>query len=158
MRCRKNLPYLERTMRINWSKVLLGGVIAGIVLIALDFVNHSYVLGPKSVAELDAFKPGLSATMNTSSGMVGYLVADILMGIILIWLYAAIRPRFGPGVGTAIKAVIPVWIVSGIAYYGWVPMGMMSSTLWLSFAVAELVIMSLAACAGARFYSEETPA
>lgn len=145
-------------MKINWSKVVMGGVIAGIVMIVLDFLNQSYILGPKASAQLDAFKPGLSATMNQPSGLVVYLICDILFGILLIWLYAAIRPRFGPGAGTAIKAVIPAWLVSGFAYYGWVPMGMMTMGLWLSFSLVELIIMIAATCAGARFYTEETTA
>ena len=142
-------------MKINLNKVLMGGVIAGIVLIVLDFLNQAYLLGPKSAAEMDAFKPGSSAAMQSGNGMVMFFVFDILMGIILVWLYAAMRPRFGPGAATAVKAVIPVWIFSGIAYYAWVGLGMMSSGLWISYALAELVIMIIAACAGAKFYAEE---
>jgi hypothetical protein len=149
----KNLPK-ERCMKINWSKVLVGGVVAGIVMIAIDWINNMYVLGPKSIVELDAFKPGLGASMSSGNGMIWYLILDIVLGITLIWIYAAIRPRFGPGAGTAVKAALPVWVVSGICYYGYLQMGMFSSGLWWSFSVVGLVTLVVGACAGAYFYSE----
>src|SRR5437773_933198 len=83
----KNLPK-ERCMKINWTKVLIGGFVAGIVMIAIDFINEKYLLGPKSVAELDAFKPGLGASMASGDGMIWYLILDIVLGITLIWIYA----------------------------------------------------------------------
>ena len=145
-------------MKINWSKVLMGGVVAGIVMIAINFVNNKYILGPKSVAELDAFKPGLGASMSSGNGWIWYLVLDVVLGITLIWIYAAIRPRFGPGPGTAVKAALPVWVISGICYYGYLQMGMFSSGLWISFAVVGLVTLVLGASAGAYFYSEDVVA
>ena len=145
-------------MKINWSKVLVGGVIAGIVIIALDMVNQTYILGPKSIAELDAFKPGLGAMMSQGSGLIVFLLCDILLGILLVWVYAAIRPRFGPGPQTAVKAAIPLWVSMGIPYYGWVQLGMMSLGLWASYSIVELVIIIVAAMAGAKFYSEDAAA
>ncbi|MDQ6718421.1 MAG: hypothetical protein M3Z17_08765 [Gemmatimonadota bacterium] len=142
-------------MKINWSKVLMGGLIAGVVLIAIDLVVQTYLLGPKSVAELDAFKPGLGSSMTQGNGLVIYIVLDAIFGVLLVWLYAAIRPRFGPGAATAVKAAVAAWIVQCIAYYGWLQMGMFSAGLWWSFAIAGLVGLVLASCAGARFYSEE---
>lgn len=145
-------------MRINWSKVLLGGVIAGVVIIVIDFITNTYILGPKSVAELDAFKPGLGSSMTQGGGMWMYMVLDLLMGFLLVWLYAAIRPRFGPGPGTAVKAAVALWIMSCISYYGWLQMGMFSAGLWWSFGIVGLINLVIAAIVGARFYSEETPA
>ena len=142
-------------MKINWSKVLLGGVIAGIVLIAVDFLNNMYFLGPKSNAEMDAFKPGLSATMQSSTALVLFLLFDVVLGIILVWTYAAIRPRFGPGPATAVKAAIPYWVAMCIAYYGYMQMGMMTSGTWWGFGAVGLIAFLLGSLAGAKFYSEE---
>lgn len=142
-------------MKINMSKVVTGGVIAGIVMIALDFINNMYLLGPKSIAELDAFRPGLGASMTQGNGLIMYPILDIIFGIVLVWLYAAIRPRFGPGAGTAVKAAVAVWIVTGIAYYGWLQMGMFSTGLWWGYSLFGLVTLVAAALAGAKFYSEE---
>lgn len=145
-------------MKMNMSKVLTGGVIAGVVMIAIGFLNNMYILGPKFVAELDAFKPGLGASMASGEGIGLHVLLDIVLGIALIWIYAAIRPRFGPGAGTAVKAALAVWVVTSIAYYGWLSMGMTSSGLWLMAAAVGLVNLILAALAGAKFYSEEPTA
>lgn len=142
-------------MKINWSKVLLGGVIAGIVMIAVDFVNNKYLLGPAANAELEAFKPGASASMMSGNAMVMYLLFDVVLGIVLVWTYAAIRPRFGPGPATAVKAAIPYWVAMSVAYYGYMQMGMMTSGTWWGFGAVGLIAFILASLAGAKFYSEE---
>lgn len=145
-------------MKINTGKVVIGGVIAGIVMMVVDFISNTYILGPRANVEMEAFKPGLSATMQQSSGMIGYLLVDLLLGIVLIWIYAAIRPRFGPGPKTAFVAAVAVWLVACISYYGYLQMGMMSTALWSEFGLVGLVSISLAAMAGAKFYSEDAAA
>lgn len=142
-------------MKINWSKILLGGVVAGIVMLAIDFITNTYVVGARYMAELDAFKPGLAATM-AQGGMAGYLVMDIILGIALIWLYAAIRPRFGPGPRTAFYAALLVWVVSCVAYYGYLQIGMISGGLWGILGFVGLVALTAGAMAGAALYSEGT--
>ncbi len=143
-------------MKMNMSKVLVGGVIAGIVMLVVDFISNMYILGPKANAEMEAFKPGLSATMHQGGGMIGYIFVDVILGIVLIWVYAAIRPRFGPGPKTAFIAAVMLWLVSCISYYGYLQMGMMSTALWSEFGLVGLISLSLAAMAGAKFYSEDT--
>src|SRR4051812_21420396 len=97
-------PHLLRTernrMAMNIKKVVIGGLVAGVVLNVVDFISN-YALAARMNAEADAFKPGLSAQMSTSSSMVSYIIMDFAMGIALVWTYAAIRPRFGPGPRTA---------------------------------------------------------
>ena len=50
--------------------------------------------------------------MNGTSALVTTVVVDTLLGFLLAWLYAALRPRLGPGAGTA---VIAAFVVFGIA-------------------------------------------
>lgn len=145
-------------MKINTGKVVVGGIVAGIVMLVIDFISNTYILGPRAAAEMDAFKPGLSATMQQGGGMIGYVLLDLIMGIVLIWVYAAIRPRFGPGPKTAFMAAIALWLVSCISYYGYLQMGMMSTALWSEFALVGLISLSLASMAGGKFYSEDATA
>ena len=91
-------------MAINTKKVLLGGLAAGVVLNVIDFVTNTYILAAQMKAAADAFKPGLSERMMTGSAVTSYIVMDFVLGVLLVWTYAAIRPRFGPGVRTAIYA------------------------------------------------------
>src|SRR5437016_9561106 len=84
-------------MAINTKKVLLGGIAAGVVLNVIDFVTNTYILAAQMKAAADAFKPGLSDRMMTGSAITSYIVMDFVLGVLLVWTYAAIRPRFGPG-------------------------------------------------------------
>jgi hypothetical protein len=145
-------------MAINTTKVLLGGFAAGAVLNVIDFVANTYIFGAQMKAAADAFKPGLSDRMMTGSAITSYIVMDFVLGIMLVWTYAAIRPRFGPGVRTAIYAAVLFWILGGIFNAGYLHMGMMSSGLWMSFAVVALVNFILAAWVGAWLYTEEPAA
>jgi len=50
--------------------------------------------------------------MNGTSVLVTTVLVDCVLGFVLAWVYAAIRPRLGPGPGTAI---IASFVVFGIA-------------------------------------------
>jgi hypothetical protein len=142
-------------MAMNTGKVLIGGVVAGVVMNVIDFIVNMFIVGDRMKAETEAFKPGLSDQMMSTSTMVSYIVMDFVLGFALIWTYAAIRPRFGPGIKTASYAAILFWILAGIFLSGYLHMGMMSSGLWFTFAVLGLVNFLLSAWAGAKFYTED---
>lgn len=145
-------------MAMNTGKVLIGGAVAGVVMNVIDFIVNMFIVGDRMKAETEAFKPGLSDQMMSSSTMVSYIVMDFVLGFALIWTYAAIRPRFGPGIKTASYAAILFWILAGIFLSGYLHMGMMSSGLWFTFAVLGLVNFLLSAWAGAKFYTEDAAA
>jgi hypothetical protein len=142
-------------MAVNTNKVLLGGIAAGVVLNAIDFVVNTYILGARMKAATDAFKPGLSEQMMTGSAIASYVIMDFALGVVLVWTYAAIRPRFGPGLRTATYAAVLFWILGAIFNIGYLHMGMMSTGLWLAFALIELVSFFFAAWVGAKLYTEE---
>jgi hypothetical protein len=142
-------------MPINTKKVLLGGIVAGVVMNAIDFVTNTYILGERMKAETEAFKPGLSDQMMSGNTIVMYIIMDFILGIALVWTYAAIRPRFGPGIKTATYAALLFWILAGIFLSGYMNMGMMSSGLWWTFAFIGLVNFLASAWAGAKFYTED---
>lgn len=145
-------------MAINTSKVLTGGIAAGVVMNIIDFVVNKFFLGARMAAEADAFKPGMSQAMNSGSVMVSYIVMDLVLGILLVWTYAAVRPRFGPGPRTAVYVAVLFWILAGIFLSGYLHMGMMSTGLWASFAFFGLVNFLLSAWIGAKLYAEDAAA
>ncbi len=145
-------------MAINTKKVLIGGLVAGLVMNAIDFVVNGYLLAARMKAETDAFKPGLSDQMMQGSAVIGYIVMDFVLAFALVWTYAAIRPRFGPGIRTASYAAGLFWLLTMIFLSGYMHMGMMSSGLWFTFAFIGLVNYLLSAWAGAKFYTEDSAA
>jgi hypothetical protein len=145
-------------MAINTQKVVVGGIVAGVVMIVIDFISNMFILGARMKAESDAFKPGLADQMMQGPAIITNVVMSLILGIALVWTYAAIRPRFGPGLKTATYVAVLFWILASIFYSGYMHMGMMSAGLWWSFAFVGLVNFLLSAWAGARVYSEDAGA
>jgi len=82
-----------------------------------------------------------------------WMVYGFAWAIAAVWLYAAIRPRFGPGAKTALCAGLAVWffhsLLPGIAMWN---MTVMPFSTGQQFA--ELVVQVLAVIAGAAVYKE----
>ncbi|SRR5579884_996515 len=106
--------------KMNWGRVLLGGVLAGIVLI-LATASAALVMGPQELrAALQGFRP---PTSGSAAPLFFFIFVFLFLGILMTWWYAAIRPRFGPGPKTAAIAGLAVWLIAvvqplkGVATY-----------------------------------------
>ena len=139
---------------MNRQKVIVGGLVAGIVIAVLDYVIWTYVLAGWAAGMTDAVNAALSATMNSKRAMVGSVVADILFGISIVWCYAAIRPRFGAGAKTAMCAGAFVWFVGTLAYSSLYLYRLVSSEFMCVAAVTALVEFVIGAYVGCQMYSE----
>jgi hypothetical protein len=142
-------------MAINTQKVFVGGLVAGVVLTIIDFLGNGVILADRMTADTEAFKPGLSEMMMSGNAIAMYVVSDLVIGLLLVWTYAAMRPRFGPGPRTAVHAALLVWIVGAIVALGYLQMGMMAMDTWLLYALFLLVGLILAAIVGGKLYTEE---
>src|SRR5258708_8476067 len=89
--------------KINWGRVVLGGLLGGVVLNVFDYVVYGVVLRPDFAATMQALGKPPSAM---DSLVPLFVVVDFVYGIGLVWLYAAIRPRFSAGLKTAVTAGI----------------------------------------------------
>lgn len=139
---------------INYGRVVVGGLVAGVVLNVLDVVNGMFIMAGDF--EANAARLGLDpALMQASSVMVTWIVIDFLIGMLLVWLYAAIRPRFGPGAGTAVKAGLAVWF---FAHFLWTlgswNMGLFPQNALMIGVAWVLVETILAAVVGGWLYKE----
>ena len=137
--------------QINWSRVLLGGFVAGLVMNVSEFIMTVPVLGTRMQAELTNHNlPPMGGGV-----MTFYIVMAFLVGTLTVWLYAAIRPRYGPGPKTATCAGLTVWFLGALrSRLGLATLGVFSTGL-MAFAVLwALVEMTLASLAGAWLYKE----
>lgn len=139
---------------VNWGRVILGGILAGVVMNVSEFVLNEVVL---KRANEDAMK-ALGKTMPESGGTIGvWIVLGFVIGIAAVWLYAAIRPRYGAGPGTAVKAGIAVWVLGSLYQtvvfwnLGLYP----KNTLLLVWTLVEAIVSTVA---GAWLYREEAAA
>jgi hypothetical protein len=77
-----------------------------------------------------------------------------VLGIVMVFVYAAMRPRFGAGVGTAVIAGVTVWIVAMFASFADVVLGILPVNLLVLTGCWTLVEMIVASIVGAWVYKE----
>ena len=136
---------------INLGRVVLGGLLAGLVLNIGEFLLNDFVVGSQMkdfMAKHNFSEPG-------TNFMIIAIGLTFVMGIVIVLGYACIRPRCGAGVKTAIIAGLFAWfgvyfycgIVNGVLFG--IPMNTMIMILVWGF-----VQYALAAVAGAWLYKE----
>jgi hypothetical protein len=139
---------------INFGRVILGGLLAGIVVNISEGILHGVVLKSEGEAAMKA----LGKTMpEGTSTLVVWLIWGFLWGIAAVWLYAAIRPRYGAGPGTAARAGLAGWFFShffcAIVFYN---MGVFAvSGLAIVWTLVEGIVATVI---GAWLYKEEAAA
>jgi hypothetical protein len=138
--------------KINMGRVIIAGLVAGIVADILGFLVDGMLLAPRWADGMTRLGHGNFS----SSAWIWFNVLGLVSGIALIWIYAAIRPRFGAGVKTAICAGIVFWIVGSLLpnlSIMWVA-GLFSRHLTAMTTAGNLVETLAAAIAGAALYKE----
>ncbi len=141
---------------MNGSRVVVGGVAAGFVMLVSQIVLHAVVLseeGRDLVADWAARGLDASAALEPSVPLTAVI---FMVGLIAVWLYAAIRPRFGAGVRTAAIAGAVVWAASHLFTGVYVHAGvviMPPRMVWLP-VVWTFVEVQIATLLGAWLYRE----
>jgi hypothetical protein len=138
--------------KINMGRVLVGGIVAGIVLNILGYIVDGLLLAGEWSEGFKAL--GLS---NMSVGQIIWInLFNLLAGIFIVWIYAAIRPRFGPGMKTAIIAGLAVWAIGvfwpNIAIM-WIA-GLFHPNLTIHTTLGGIIECVAAALAGGFLYRE----
>jgi hypothetical protein len=137
--------------RINVARVILGGLVAGIVANAFDFVINNYLMmdeGSEMIARLNLNPATVESSVTT------WIIVDMIWGILLVFTYAGIRPRFGPGPKTAIIAGIIPWFAVLLTMTGLMSMGVFTQQAWMKSSLLYLVSSLAATLAGAAVYKE----
>jgi len=137
--------------RINMTRVVLGGLLAGLVINIGEALLNGVILADQMSDTLTQFnlpEPG--------GGAIGILLLSCFaLGILAVWLYAAIRPRYGAGAKTALCAGAAIWFSAYVfpsitlVVLGFAPAGATGLAL-----VWGLIEVSLGTLAGAWIYRE----
>jgi hypothetical protein len=100
--------------RINWSRIIICGLVTGVVWTILSAISTWY-LG----ADFNAAVPG-NKILAPSAALAAFLFAlNLSGGLWAMWLYAAIRPRYGAGAKTALLVGFTWWAVTSLADATW---------------------------------------
>jgi hypothetical protein len=139
---------------INTQKLVIGGLVAGFVLCVVNYLTYTFVLGTQMTEAMAAISPTLPTLMAAKRAVVGGIGTSFVLGIATVWLYAAIRPRFGPGPKSAMMAAFAAWVVLSVGYAPYYLNRMMTLELWTMAAVLGLVALTIASLVGAKLYTE----
>lgn len=136
---------------INFGRVVLGGLLAGLVINVGESLAHLWIFAEQSAAVME----NLGLPEPSSQQIVSFWILGFVVGIVMIWLYAAIRPRFGPGPSTAIIAGVATFAMMGIVptLYESVS-GMYGFGSMLPFLIWGLIWYAAAGLAGGWPYTE----
>lgn len=127
---------------MNTRRILLGGLLAGAVIIIGEIVRQTILSG---------------ATSTTGGSMPSgvFILRGASLGIFCLLLYAAVRPRLGAGVKTALTVGILVFLMGtlfppfGLTMQAFAPARLLLETIiWNAFQ------LPLATIAGAWLYRE----
>ena len=141
--------------KINWGRFVMAGLLAGLVLNVFDFLVNGVWLMP----DWEAAMLALGKSPVSSSLIALYVVWDFVLGILLVGLYAAIRPRFGPGPKTALLAGLYLWFLLFFMHsVGEAPLGLFPVRLYALITLVGVVQMALAGVVGGWAYREGGPA
>lgn len=137
--------------RINLGRVVIGGLLAGLIINVGEFILNGLLLEEQMNAAMAALnKPPINPNM-----IMFFVLFGFGLGCMLVWTYAAIRPRFGAGVKTAVCASSLVWALSYLyPNLFMVITGIFPTNLMVMATVWGLVEANLAGVAGAWAYTE----
>jgi len=140
-----------RSSRHNVLRLLPAGLAAGCVINAFEYGVHRLLLDPQWTA-------AFAALGKTPTGWSTFIPSNFLVGIIGMWIYTRLAPRYGFGAKTAVRAAAAIWVVFwAIPLMAMQPMDLFPNSLIFT-AIALGILDSIPAMlAGAWLYRFAQP-
>jgi hypothetical protein len=138
--------------KINSARVLLGGLLAGLIVNIFEYVTNGVVFA----AQWDEYEKMLGRQMHPGA-IPFFIVSSFVAGIGVVWLYAVARPRLGPGPKAAILTGIAYWFFAyAIPAANHVAANLAPARLTITVTLILLVGVLIASLCGAAVYKEQT--
>jgi hypothetical protein len=145
-------------MSMNVGKVIVGGLVAGLVSNVVDMTTNFTVLMPDMKFMVERLHLDPAVLQPSFAGIAPWVTIDFFTGILLVFTYAAMRPRFGAGPKTAIIAGLTLYLVVTAVLSGFLSMGVFTRGMFVRSSIAALASVLLGSLAGAAVYKEADPA
>ncbi|HET7149803.1 MAG TPA: hypothetical protein VFI60_00215 [Candidatus Acidoferrum sp.] len=136
--------------KTNKARVILGGLLAGLILNIFEYVLNGVVFA----SQWDAFEKAIGRQMRPGA-IPFFIVSSFVAGIGVVWLYAAARPRLGPGPKTAALTGIAYWFFAqALPDANSVAANVVPGRITVIIALILLVGCIIASLCGASVYKE----
>ncbi len=138
--------------QINTSKLIVGTIAAGVVINVVESIMNLFVIaGP-----MEEMLAARNLPEMAGAAMGGFMLLAFVLGFLTVWTYAAIRPRYGAGPATALRAGAAVWaafyLMGTFANH---LMGIVTFHLFMITLAYTLPMMLVAGYVGGMVYKEE---
>jgi hypothetical protein len=140
--------------RINVRRVILGGLAAGLVINVFEGLLNGMLLSSQWGEVMKSLNRPATPSVKT---LIAVNLWGFAVGLLMVWLYAAVRPRFGAGPRTAIIAGLVMWATCD-ALATAIPVFMHIYRVDLAVLAVgiEVVEMLAAGLVGAYLYKEDS--
>ena len=141
-------------MKINWSRVILGGLLAGLIINVCEYLVNGLLLeGMWAEAMKSLNRP---SAMDVTA-QIAFNVSGFALGILALWFYAHLRGIYGPGPRTAMITGVVVWIPGSLlGMVGPAALHLFRYRLIAIAVVLGLVEILLGTVAGAWLYKDSS--
>ena len=137
-------------MKVNLKSVFTSGLVAGITIIVSGLAMIPLVGNQTNEVLASRLLPPLS------NGAMGYFaIMSIVLGIIMIWIYALAQSKYESKLKVAIIVSIVIWFLTyfwsnaALVAYGFMPFSLVGiGTVW---GLLELILASII---GSKLYKE----
>jgi hypothetical protein len=138
--------------KINMARVLLGGLLAGLILNLFEYVTNDVVFA----TQWDAYEKALGRQMRPGA-IPFFIISAFVAGVGVVWLYAVARPRLGAGLKSAALTGVAYWFFAyAIPAANHVAVNLVPGHLTVFVTFIMLVGVLIASICGAWAY-KETP-
>jgi len=134
--------------RSNAARLVCSGLLAGLIVNAIDVPNSAALVSPAWTRFLAAH--GIALDVPVVSAF--YTTLHFLYGIAIVGTYDVFRARFGPGTRTALYATGLLLAIHRAFGFGMVAMGTMPLGIYLAFSASMIAGSLLGGAIGARVY------
>lgn len=137
---------------LNLMRLMLGGLAAGVTTFVLTgAVNATLLAAPLKAWAADTGKALHPPAQLAAIGLWGSM--SLVMGLVGVWLYAALSPRFGAGYPTALLAGLAVWLLNKFAVgFDFTALGVFPKALLAGLVLGGLVAIEGGLLVGAWLY------
>jgi hypothetical protein len=140
--------------QINVKRAVLSGFVAGIFIFIITGITNGAVLR----TELNAWVQHMGSLVRPPQRAVAmslWAIMCLIFGVVGVWIYAGMRPRYGAGLKSALRAGLLLWLASKLAVaLDFVALGLLPGRIVIGQLIGGFVAIMIATVVGARLYKE----